>query len=265
LKQEAAIDGIKLKIYDDPTKIADRWLEFEKSAVCSLYQSFYWIETWCRFAASHYGEQPLIILGEHSNGEIAFIWPMAITRCFGISVLSWLGQTYAGYNLGLYRPDIMAMVGEKELKRFLKEIKLHRPELAAVNFYHQPLEWEGITNPFSLLPSVPTYENSYMLKLPDNFDIFYKTVVSRKIRQVQRRNEKRLRESGNFIMDRAKTSEQRLEIHEIFLQQKTLQLKNIGIYNVYRNPGLRQFTKNLVTNRAGAFPFDYFFTLLDDK
>ena len=71
--------------------------------------------------------------GRHAYVRLAFVWPFAITHRYGVKTLSWLGQSYDGYFLGVYGPDVMPLLTRSVMSALLRNISRERPDLGALH------------------------------------------------------------------------------------------------------------------------------------
>lgn len=239
------VAGFKLDYHDDPGQLADAWRALEVNGVASLFQSYRWVSAWCRHAARPRGERPLIVVASDDTGRIAFIWPMSVVRHAGISVLGWLGQSVASYNLGLYRRDVMETLSGEQVRELLQGIAGHRPEISAVGLINQPAQWDGIANPFGRLPREPANVRSFELPLTPDFDALYQTKFSGRTRSTLRRKERNLAKLGALETTVADSIERRLEFYQLFKEQKARQFAEQGIPNYLTDPGIDAFYREL--------------------
>ncbi|MEZ5776531.1 MAG: GNAT family N-acetyltransferase [Hyphomicrobiaceae bacterium] len=257
MRRDTADPTYRLSFHESPDMVADLWREFERSATATLFQSYRWVDAWCRTVAPVTGEEPLIVVGRDGSGETAFIWPMAVTRRAGIRVLTWLGQEHANYNMGLYAPGVAALIGVNDLWRMISEIAASRPGIAAVSFSSQPLHWHGIANPFAELPRQASANSSWLLPLEGSFASLYEARIGRTTRQTLRRKERKLAELEGYAVARAVSTADRLDLFEAFREQKAVQLAAQGTPNVFERPEIAAFYADLAeTEREGGALID---------
>jgi len=258
------VAGLSLSFCTDPAHIADQWLAFESEAHATLFQSYKWVSAWCRTSAMACGEQPLIVTGHDANGRLALIWPMAIVQRLGTCVLTWLGQDCSSYNFGLYRRDTIDQIGEAEIRAIFSQITRHRPEIGAIQFLNQPFEWNGVINPLARLPSYPAASRAYALNLRPDFDSLYASIFSARNRSTLRRKERNLVKTGDRKIALAETEAQRLELLETFLRQKAVQFQNQGKSNIFADPRMQMFYRELARDSGDGAPFEYAYLSVGD-
>src|SRR4051812_24871354 len=70
--------GIELAVYDDLAAIEATWRAFERSADCTVFQAFDWLDTWQRHIGRRNGVCPAIVVGRRADGEVLFLLPLAV-------------------------------------------------------------------------------------------------------------------------------------------------------------------------------------------
>jgi CelD/BcsL family acetyltransferase involved in cellulose biosynthesis len=150
----------------------------------------------------------------------------------------------------------MDTLDTQELQRLLTLIRRERPELCAGHFTSQPAEWDGLENPFIRLCSQRSAVQAYDFKLDPSFDKLYTSNISSRSRSALRRKERKLHGSGKLSIGLAETSDQRVEIFEDFLRQKALQFKAQGIRNLFADPYVRDFYREIFAGNHSGAPFE---------
>ncbi|MEZ5909299.1 MAG: GNAT family N-acetyltransferase [Hyphomicrobiaceae bacterium] len=233
--------GLTLELHDRPDAIESEWRQLEGDGTASLYQSFAWLDVWCRAAAALAGERPVIVLLREPCGAPALILPLALTTWHSTAVLSWLGQSNAAYNMGLYRHDIRSALTPAMLRALLVEIGRRVPEAAAVHLLAQPLSWDGIENAMAQVAAVPSASVAYELELGRDFDAWLRQVMPKSGRRNLLRLERRLAEQGAVAMRLAQGLDERRRVLDVFLSQKAVQLEAAGLDNVFATPAVAAF------------------------
>src|SRR5262249_38181573 len=89
--------GIKLAIHDSLSEVEGEWRRLEATADCTAFQTFDWLDAWCRQVGVRAGVRPAIVLGRSDEGEVLFVFPLAVTPG-AIKRLTWLGSDLCDYN-----------------------------------------------------------------------------------------------------------------------------------------------------------------------
>ncbi len=244
------LPDLRISIHRDLDQVAAIWQTFETSAACTLFQSFDWIEAWQRHAAQATHEQLAVAIGWDPTNTPLMILPLALKRRFGLLTLSWYGQDHANYNLGLFDPEFMKSLQAEDVQKILKAIAAALPDIAMVEFTNQPVTWDGIENPLHKLPNQASPSAAYSLRISDNFEELYHARIGKKTRSSLRRKEKKLRSFGDYGFERAENNKERITLFEHFLEQKAVQFAHQGIHNIFAEPHIKAFYRDLTERRS---------------
>jgi CelD/BcsL family acetyltransferase involved in cellulose biosynthesis len=97
----AAPAALKISIHDGFAAIEALWRRFERVADCTPYQTFDWLVAWQRHVGAREGARPVIAVACFTNGEPAFLLPLAVQPSGAARRLCWLGQDLNDYNAPL--------------------------------------------------------------------------------------------------------------------------------------------------------------------
>ncbi len=250
--QATALAGFRITLHDTAEPLANEWQDFEKTAVATLFQSYGWISSWSRHAAAAHGEQPLIVTGRDEQGRLAFILPLAVIRRLKTKLIAWLGQSHAGYGMGVYRADILDRLDAAFLRRLLGHIAEQHGTIAGCLFAKQPVTWEGHANPFAALPHLPHPVAVSAVALQRDYTALYEATFNGKKRSELRRTHAQLVKSATVDIAIAGTAEVRLSAFAAFQAQKTVQLAPLGHVNPFATSAIAAFYRDLLVVDAGA-------------
>ena len=239
------VNDISLQYANTPATFATEWAELEADGAGTLFQSFRWIDAWCRTVAPSRNERPLIVAGYGANGRVEFILPMAVRRAKGLSVLGWLGQEHAGYNMGLYADGGRRLPRGEALAELLHTVAASDPAIGLIHLAGQPARWAGADNPLSTLPPQPAANSAFVLSINGTFEAVYERSVSKSTRTALKRKQKKLAEHGGFTIDDAATADERLRRLDVYFRQKARQLATIGAADPFADPAIKAFYRDL--------------------
>lgn len=239
--QDAALP-FTVSLHGEHKPLADVWRELEQHGIGCLYQSYVWTSAWCENVAEAWGEEPLFVVGRDQQDNVAFLLPFALTRKFGTTVLGWLGQGHSNYNLGFVRSDVFAELEPGLLQNLFRTIARERSDIAAVHLFNQPMIWDGRDNPFALLASQQSADCSYEMQLRGDFDALYNERFGKRSRSSLARKERKL---GQYEVVEASTPAERIRILDVFLEQKSKQFAAQGISNVFADPAIENFYREI--------------------
>ena len=243
--------SITLAVADCPSELQAEWRSFQETAVATYAQSYEWLAAWTENVAPSRPAYPKIVTGRFASGELAFIWPFALHRRAGRSLLRWLAQDDSSYCMGLYAPTFIENVIPSEVATLFHESLKLIGDIDAVEFHNQPEQWAGHRNPMLALPVQLSADLAYELLLDGDFETIYQRAFGKRSRTTFRRKERRLRQQGTVDILTAKTPEQRQDILEAFFEQKACQFAEQGIKDIFAEPEIRAFYLALTEEHAG--------------
>ena len=143
------------------------WRRLEAGrALATPYQRFDLLAAWQHHVGARGGVTPFMVTGfdaaasRCSSGR----WPHPQRgRC---TLVKFLGSKHANFNGGLWRRDVASAISAQDIRGIFERIAScgHRVDLLAL--YSQPLGWDGIANPFALLP----HQSSVDISARQHFD-----------------------------------------------------------------------------------------------
>lgn len=264
LESAAANGGITISVYSKPAAIENDWRLLEDAGAATLFQSFDWIAALCRGSATAFGEEPFIVAGHDRNGDIAFIWPMAVKRVLGVNILTWLGSWCSTCNAGLFSPAA-ALAPPNEVTCWFNNIAQLRPDIAAVLLEAQPTSWNGVSNPIvRTLASRESGDYSRIVPLQTNFKAFFEARFSGYRRRRICRARRILAGLGPVRMHQAAGTAERHRFIDTFLRQRLAQLEKARSPSIFENPATMLFLRDLACTNSKSFTVDMIFLSVGD-
>jgi len=218
------------------------WRRFEnQGAIQSPYQRSEWATLWRRHVSPHYATTPLLVIGYDADNKPLFLWPLSIRRTSGITIAMFIGGKHATLNLPAWRPDYAERLSASELNYILDQVAYRAPELDLLLLLNQPAIWNGMSNPFALLPHQRAAEDNYRLTLTASADSHAN--ISHGMRRRLRKKENHLVRLPGYRYLRAATAEDVDRCLDAFFVQKAAQLSARGFRNVFNQPGIKSFVR----------------------
>lgn len=216
------------------------WRALERDTRHSGYQLFDWQE---RFH-HHLGGGDvacLAVLADGAGRPLALL-PLAISSRRGLGVARFIGGKHVNFAMGLWRPAFAGAMTAGAMRRALGDIAAQAPaRIDLFRFANQPEAWAGMANPFRLLPYQPSPSFGYHLALATDGDAVLERVVSGDSRRKLRKKEKKLAERGVVAFETASTRDAIERFADTFLSFKAARFRELGIANVFAEPGMRDF------------------------
>lgn len=225
-----SVGRISLRITGDLASVEAPWEELQAIAPCTAVQTYDWANAWARHVLGPEGCDLLIVLGYAPSGALLFLWPFETAKVAGLSVLKWLGEDHANYNMGLFAPEA-ASFSRDDISALLREVARQTGAAAAI-LKAQPFVWDGVANPFAKLSHQEAPSSGYAVQLGD-FNAIYEKRFSKRSRNTLARKERNLAQSGPIVYGWAETRDERLALLDIFFAQKSRQLAAMGVKDIF--------------------------------
>jgi CelD/BcsL family acetyltransferase involved in cellulose biosynthesis len=232
------------------TVSGDEWRALEQDGGASLFQSWCWLDPWCRIVAPVAREQPVLVLGRSRSGEVRLILPLSLTRRAGESVLGWLGQSHAGYSLPLIESRTRLDFGQGRIEDLVRWAA-REAGAGVIHITNQPLMWDGDVNVHAMSPIQSSANDSYVLPFEHAFEAQYARLFSAKTRSKLRRKARRLADIGPLLIRDVKDPVERQRALGAFFRQKAAQLRGQGVPNVFEGLAIQSFYDALAAPRNG--------------
>lgn len=245
------VGGLSVDVLTSTASIEQEWRELEKTGISTIYQSYDWLDAWRTSAMDAYREVPFIVIGRDRAGALSFIWPFAVVRRLGVSVLTWLASPINSYNFGIFAPQSEALEPAVAREILLRAITAGSG-IRAIDLKAQPASWEGHDNPFAAVAAAPTGDFARAIRLERDFNRLFEGIVSTQRRQSVRRKQRKLSEhdvSYELIVDSAG----RRKFVDGLMAQKIAQLEKLRSPCIFANPPVAAFLRNISLSNTESF------------
>jgi CelD/BcsL family acetyltransferase involved in cellulose biosynthesis len=228
----------RIDIFQDMAAAEAAWRRLEASgALASPYQRFDLLEAWQRHVGARGGVTPFIVTGFDDAGEPMFLWPFGRVRKGPLQVVHFLGSKHANFNIGLWRRDALATIGASDLRAALARIAEHGVDLIAL--LNQPVTWDGVANPFALLP----HQASVDMSAHARFDAESGDVLSSSMRGRLRSKERKLQGLPGYRYLQPASGDEVDRLLDSFFKLKSAHMAAQGLGNVFAQPGVTEFLR----------------------
>ena len=251
--------AIEIAIHHRLGDVEPVWREFERDADCTAFQSFAWLDAWCRHIGPLSRTQPAIVVGRQGS-ETLFIFPLAVIPG-AVRRLVWLGSDLCDYNGPLLAKSCASELTPERFRALWREICARlqsdaRTRHDLVELSKMP-EWvagqgadqAGQANPFMALSTNLNPSNAYVTDLFGNWTEYNEAKRSTSTRRRDRSKLKRLGEMGEV---RFITPQDRGEIErsvDLLMEQKARSFARMGVANMFARPGWSAFFAAVATDK----------------
>jgi CelD/BcsL family acetyltransferase involved in cellulose biosynthesis len=232
----------RIDVIDDIAAGEPVWRALEQSgAVATPYQRVDFIAPWQRHVGDRQGVRPCLVVGCDGRGTPLFLLPLGRTRLGPLDVAGFLGGKHANFNFALWRRDVAARLGGAEMRAILTMIGHVAPGIDFLALTNQPHQWDGLANPFALLPHQASPSFGYRGQLTGDFAALASTRVSAPQRKKLRKKERVLSAAAPVRYWRAETEDEAARVLDAFFVQKAERMAELGLADVFAAPGMREF------------------------
>ena len=242
--------SVMLELRDDLASLEAEWTAFERSAQCTVFQTFGWLAKWQQHIGELSGTRPAIVLGRSEGGALLFILPLAIETRGPIRRLIWLGSELCEYNAPLLARDFWRHIDDfTELWGKVLRLLRGDPRLRfdLIDLQKMAGRLGSTCNPFLSLNTLPNASSAHVATLGRNWDDYYKQKRSSETRKKERKQLRRLAEIGELRFIDVKDTVEIDRTLETLMQQKAKTFARMGVENLFARPGYRAFWLDVAT------------------
>src|SRR5215210_2494486 len=139
LAAEKVPSRIRLKVYDSLDEAEAIWRYVERSADCTIFQSYDWVRVWHRHIGTQNKLRPAIVV-VHEGDSVLMLLPLALRRTGLIRRLTWLGGEFCDYWAPLLAPDFSQRVAPDRFADIWLQVTAHLQQQR--KFRHDLVELE---------------------------------------------------------------------------------------------------------------------------
>jgi CelD/BcsL family acetyltransferase involved in cellulose biosynthesis len=242
-----------VRLYDSFTAVEAVWrqMEGQSAALLTPYQRFDLLHAWQRHVGARKGVTPLIAVGFDADDAPACLLPLGRRTIGAVQQASFLGGKHANFNSAIWRRDIAERIDAGGVLDFLQRLA---PAADALILLNQPRDWDGLHNPLLLLPHSPSADRAYFTNLAVDFKTLLAARMSASKRKKLRNRERALGQHGPVAFRRAETAAEAFAILSAFHEQKAQRMRELGIDNVFAEPGVADFLAQATGHAIEADP-----------
>jgi CelD/BcsL family acetyltransferase involved in cellulose biosynthesis len=240
----------RVDIYLDMPAAEPAWRHLEDGRpFATPYQRFDLLAAWQRHVGARTGVTPFIVTGFDHAGEPLFLWPFGRARTGPLELISFLGSKHANFNVGVWRRDSVAAIGARELRDILARVADHGVDLIAL--FNQPLSWDGVANPFALLPHQPAVDMSAHLTFARGEEDALNGALTASMRSRLRGKERKLQKLDGYCYLQPTSSADIDRLLADFFALKSSHMAAQGLNNAFAEEGAAEFLREAC---HGKFP-----------
>jgi CelD/BcsL family acetyltransferase involved in cellulose biosynthesis len=240
----------RVEVFEDMMSAEPFWRRLEVGrSLATPYQRFDLLSAWQYHVGARTGVTPFIVVGFDDADEPLFILPFGRAQKGLLKVAQFLGSKHANFNVGLWRRDYLATIGTRELRDIFDRLTARGHDLDLVALFSQPLTWDGVANPFSLLPHQASVDMSARLSMDHATKDAINDGLSPSMRSRLRAKERKLQNLAGYRYLQAATDEDVDRLLDGFFALKSTHMASQGLGNVFAEAGVAEFLREACHRR----------------
>jgi CelD/BcsL family acetyltransferase involved in cellulose biosynthesis len=230
--EPAAIDQLRVDIFDSMAPLEAEWRALEQDDLNSLHQSYDWCAAWMENF-----ERPVAIIRGSIGDEIAFILPLEIINSRGIRRAEFIGGHHNNINTGLFSARFLANGELTPLQANAISAAL-RGKADVVILRNVPLEWRGRKSPLVSLTSIENQNHAFQMPFLGSFEASLKQVNAKRRRKKFKHQSRILDAKGGYEYVIAGPDQQDALL-DLFFRQKATRFKEAGLPDAFKDAGIK--------------------------
>ena len=244
-----AESALEIEVVTDLQAAEPTWRELVRNgALCTRYQHYAWMSAWHEHIGRRSGIEPFIVIGRDALGRAALLWPLGRRRVGPVSVARFMGGKHANFNLAIWRRDLVRAGAHATVRSVLDGIRQSPVSADLLILLNQPFEWEGQPNPLAVLRHQPSPSLAFRGALSEDFEALLRSRLGQETRKKLRQKERILAKHGTVSCRRAQSPDQIEAVLAAFFAQKAERMQELGLTNVFDEPGVRDFIEAAATH-----------------
>jgi CelD/BcsL family acetyltransferase involved in cellulose biosynthesis len=240
----------RVETHRELTAIATQWKVLQNNGLTTPYQTYDWVRAWSDTHGQPAGSEIAAVTCHDARGRVIALLPLALGDWHGLRVGRFIGGKHSNLNMGLFEPAAMHGLSDSDVRFVLRSVA-DRHGLDFFHFENQPLQWQGLPNPMTLLPHQPSASSAWKTALELDGEAKVRSLMSSESRKKLRHKEKKLSAFGPVTYAEALNPGEVDEILQAFYQQKSERFKALGITDPFSGSDVRAFLQAAATSGIG--------------
>jgi len=246
---------VSFSIHEDLSAVERDWRAFERTADCTVFQSFDWLSAWQRHVGAPQDVRPAIAIVRDGSGAMLMLLPLMAVPGGLVRRLTFLGSDLCDYNAPLLASGFASRVGPDDFAALWHGIAAElqsQPRLRhdVVCFDKMPERVGEQDNPMLTLRAGLNPNGAYWTPLTGDWETFYADKRSSSTRRRDRTKRKRLGDLGEVRFVNPQGGAELSASFETLIEQKSRSLIRMGADDVFARPGYRAFFRDIATAPA---------------
>jgi CelD/BcsL family acetyltransferase involved in cellulose biosynthesis len=232
----AAID-----IFTDLAEAEMVWRGLEvQQHLSTPYQRFDFLRPWHQMVGTRAGFQPLVVVAYDGDSVPLLLLPLVLNKTGPISIARFMGGKHVTFNMPLWNRDFATAASRADLDVLLAAIR-ERSGADVLAFSQQPLAWQDVPNPFSLLRRQPSANECPVIAMEPGAPAT--TRISHSMRRRLNGKERKLKDLPGYRYHHAADKADVKRLLDAFFRIKPQRMAEQNLPNVFAEPGVEDFIR----------------------
>jgi CelD/BcsL family acetyltransferase involved in cellulose biosynthesis len=236
-----------IEIITDLGRAEPTWRALEGgTGVFTPYQRFDFLGTWQRQVGERLDGSPFIVVGYDAERRPLLLLPLAVQRCLGVRIASFMGDKHATFNMALWDNSFFREANAADLDALLANLTEHA-EVDVLALAQQPVCWRDLPNPFALLSHQPSVNICPVLTIAPGAEPA--ALIGNSFRRRLKGKERKLQKLPGYRYRLAGTEEEITRLLDWFFRIKPLRMAEQKLPNVFAEAGVEAFVREACCTR----------------
>ena len=208
------------------------------------YQRFDFLSPWQRLVGERENLRPFIVIAYDIERRPLLLLPLALRQQHGIRIACFMGGKHATFNMALWDRDFAAAATRADLDALISAIRA-RSGADVLAFSQQPLNWRDLRNPMALLSNQASANDCPLMTIVP--DAPPTALISNSFRRRLKGKERKLNALPGYRYRVAATDAEIGQLLDAFFRIKPLRMAEQKLPNVFAEPGIEDFIRNVCT------------------
>jgi CelD/BcsL family acetyltransferase involved in cellulose biosynthesis len=241
----AAVD-----VFTDLGQAETVWRSLElQHHLSTPYQRYDFLCPWQQMVGAREGLRPLVVIAYDRDRAPLLLFPLVLRQSWGVRIAHFMGGKHATFNMALWNRDFATVASRADLEVVFAAIH-ERESVDVLAFHQQPLAWQDLPNPMSLLPRQRSANDCPVITIvpgaPDT------TRVSLSLRRRLKAKERKLQALPGYRHQVAACDADIKRLLDAFFRIKPLRMAEQNLPNVFAEPGVEDFIRDACMTRLSG-------------
>ena len=232
----------RVDILDNLDAAETIWRAFETAEQFSTpYQRFDFLSAWQRQVGGRDKAAPFILVAYDTERNPLLLLPLALRHKYGVRTAAFMGGKHTTFNMALCDRDFAAEATSADLDALLSKLREH-DAADVLALVQQPLRWQDLANPLSLLPHQASVNDCPLLTMAPGAEPASR--VGSSFRKRLKSKEKKLQALAGYRYHVAGTQAEIARLLDWFFEVKPLRMAEQKLPNVFADADVEDFIRS---------------------